>query len=263
MGAVGANLGHTETLSQFPTHFSYDHNAISGHAATTWFAYGLTSADGSLLNIGNQMIQQSRLQTPLRAALYARVSTDRQSTENQLIELRQTAERLGWEVVGEFVDAGISGAKGRKDRPQLDAMLKGVARKDFDVVASWSVDRLGRSLIDLVSMLQELHSTGVDLYLHQQGINTTTPAGRALFGMMGVFAEFERGMIQERVRAGMARAKAKGTKSGNAIGRPVVSSDIEGRIRALRTQGLGMIKIANQAGCGVSVVQRVLACSPL
>jgi len=196
---------------------------------------------------------------PLRAALYARVSTDRQSTENQLRELRQTAERLGWVVVGEFIDHGISGAKGRKDRPQLDALLKGVARKDFDIVASWSVDRLGRSLIDLVNMLQELHSTGVDLYLHQQGINTTTPAGKALFGMMGVFAEFERGMIQERVKAGMARAKSKGTKSGNAIGRPAVSTDIEIQIRNLRAEGIGMLKIAKKAGCGVSVVQRVLA----
>jgi len=196
---------------------------------------------------------------PLRAALYARVSTDRQSTENQLRELRQAAERLGWEVAHEFVDRGISGAKGRTGRPQLDAMLKGVARKDFDVVASWSVDRLGRSLIDLVNMLQELHSTGVDLYLHQQGINTTTPAGKALFGMMGVFAEFERGMIQERVRAGLARAKAKGTKSGNPIGRPAVSAAVEDRIRQLRAEGLGMLKIAREAGCGVSVVQRVVA----
>ena len=204
-----------------------------------------------------------RFTHPLRTALYARVSTDRQSTENQLRELRQAAERLGWEVAGEFVDRGISGAKGRKDRPQLDALLKGVARKDFDVVASWSVDRLGRSLIDLVNMLQELHSTGVDLYLHQQGVNTTTPAGKALFGMMGVFAEFERGMIQERVRAGMARAKAKGTKSGNAIGRPSVSAAIEDRIRELRAEGLGMLKIATRAGCGVSVVQRVLAAQRL
>ena len=198
-------------------------------------------------------------QKPLRAALYARVSTDRQSTENQLRELRQAAERLGWEVVKEFVDRGISGAKGRKDRPQLDALLKGVARKDFDVVASWSVDRLGRSLIDLVNMLQELHSTGVDLYLHQQGINTTTPAGKALFGMMGVFAEFERGMIQERVRAGLARARAKGTKSGNAIGRPAVSAAIEDRIRELRADGMGILRIAREAECGVSVVQRVVA----
>jgi DNA invertase Pin-like site-specific DNA recombinase len=195
---------------------------------------------------------------PIRAVLYARVSTNGQTTENQLRELRQAAARLGWEVAGEFVDHGISGAKGRKDRPQLDALLKGVARKDFDIVAAWSVDRLGRSLIDLVSLLQELHSTGVDLYLHQQGINTTTPAGKALFGMMGVFAEFERGMIQERVRSGMARAKTKGTKSGNAIGRPSVSGEVEDQIRVLRGGGMGMLKIAKEAGCGVSVVQRVL-----
>lgn len=203
------------------------------------------------------MQNPSRSRRPLRAALYARVSTDRQSTENQLRELHQAADRQSWEVVGEFVDTGISGAKGRKDRPQLDALLKGVARRDFDVVASWSVDRLGRSLIDLVSLLQELHATGVDLYLHQQGVNSTTPAGRALFGMMGVFAEFERGMIQERVKSGMARAKERGTKSGNPIGRPVVSSDIEERILQLRGEGMGMIKIAREVGCGVSVVQRI------
>lgn len=203
------------------------------------------------------MTTTSLLHRPLRAALYARVSTDRQSTDNQLRELQQTAERQGWLVVGTFVDTGISGAKGRKDRPQLDALLKGVARKDFDVVASWSVDRLGRSLIDLISLLQEMHAMGVDLYLHQQGVNTTTPAGRALFGMMGVFAEFERGMIQERVKSGMARAKERGTKSGNPIGRPAVTSDVEEQILELRGKGMGMIKIAREIGCGVSVVQRI------
>lgn len=202
------------------------------------------------------MTKQSK---QLRVALYARVSTDKQSTENQLQELRGAAERLGWAVVDEFVDKGISGAKGRAERPKLDALLKGVARKEFDVVAAWSVDRLGRSLIDLVNMLQELHSTGVDLYLHQQGINTTTPAGRAIFGMMGVFAEFERALIQERIRAGLARARKSGTKSGQAIGRPQASEQIEARIRELRAQGLGMLKIAAQVPCGVSVVQRVLA----
>ena len=196
---------------------------------------------------------------PIRVALYARVSTDKQSTENQLRELRDVAEKHdGWQVVHEFIDHGVSGAKGPKDRPQLASMLKGVARKDFDVVAAWSVDRLGRSLIDLVAMLQELHSTGVDLYLHQQGVNTRTPAGKALFGMLGVFAEFERSMIQERVRAGMAKARAKGTKSGNPIGRPAVSLGTEDRIRELRAGGLGILKIAKTAGCGVSVVQRVL-----
>lgn len=205
--------------------------------------------------------QQTRvnMSKPIRVALYARVSTDKQSTENQLRELRQVADRQGWEVVQEFVDHAISGAKGPKHRPQLASMLRGVARRDFDLVAAWSVDRLGRSLIDLVGLLQELHSTGVDLYLHQQGLNTRTPAGKALYGMLGVFAEFERSMIQERVRAGMAKAKERGTKSGNPIGRPAVSAEIEDRIRALRADGLGMLKIAKSAGCGVSVVQRVLA----
>lgn len=199
---------------------------------------------------------------PRRIALYARVSTDRQSTDAQLRELRDAADRMGWEVVAEFVDRGVSGAKGRKDRPQLHALLCGVARKDFDVVASWSVDRLGRSLVDLVGLLQELHAMGVDLYLHQQGVNTTTPAGRALFGMMGVFAEFEREMIRERVRAGMAQVKRTGrNKHGEevTIGRPTVGPKIEARIRELRAEGLGMLRIAKQAGCGVSVVQRVLA----
>ena len=204
----------------------------------------------------------SKITKPQRVALYARVSTDKQSTENQLTELRDAAKRMGWEVVEEFVDHGISGAKSRKDRPKLDAMLKGVSRKDFDIVAAWSVDRLGRSLIDLVGLLQELHSMGVDLYLHQQGINTTTPAGKALFGMMGVFAEFERGMIQERVRSGLARAKKHGTKSGKAIGRPATSAETEASIRELRAQGMGMLKIARELKCGVSVVQRVTTWHP-
>lgn len=195
---------------------------------------------------------------PIRAALYARVSTDDQTTENQLLELRAAASRLGWTVAAEFVDDGISGAKGRKGRPQLDAMLKGVSRKDFDIVAAWAVDRLGRSLIDLVGMLQEMHSTGVDLYLHQQGINTTTPAGKAMFQMMGVFAEFERAMIQERVKSGLQRAKVQGTKSGKAIGRPVASGAVEARIRALRAEGHGILKIAKLARSSSSVVQRVV-----
>jgi DNA invertase Pin-like site-specific DNA recombinase len=196
---------------------------------------------------------------PLRVAIYTRVSTDRQSVDNQLRELHDVADRMGWQVVEEFSDHGISGAKGRKDRPRLDSLLKGVSRKDFDLVAAWSVDRIGRSLIDLVGFLQELHATGVDLYLHQQGLNTTTPAGKALFGVMGVFAEFERAMIQERIHAGLARARARGTRSGKAIGRPLVGEEIEKTIRRLRAEGLGMVKIAKQAGCGVSVVQRVLS----
>jgi DNA invertase Pin-like site-specific DNA recombinase len=195
----------------------------------------------------------------VRVALYARVSTDKQSTENQLRELREVADRMDWQVVQEFVDHGISGSKAPKDRPKLAALLRGVSRKDFDIVAAWSVDRLGRSLIDLVALLHELHATGVDLYLHQQGVNTRTPAGKALFGMLGVFAEFERSMIQERVRAGLAKAKARGTKSGLPIGRPRINAKTEERIWSLRGEGVGKLRIAKSLGCGVSTVQRVLA----
>jgi DNA invertase Pin-like site-specific DNA recombinase len=195
----------------------------------------------------------------LRVVLYARVSTDKQSTENQLRELREVALRHDWEVVQELVDHGVSGSRGPKDRPKMAALLRGVARREFDIVAAWSVDRLGRSLQDLIGLLHELHENGVDLYLHQQGINTRTPAGKALFGMLGVFAEFERSMIVERVRAGIAKARAKGTRTGRPIGRPRVDSEIETRIRRLRERGLGMVRIAKQVGCGVSVVQRVLS----
>jgi DNA invertase Pin-like site-specific DNA recombinase len=208
-----------------------------------------------------------RLETTMRrtaktistVALYARVSTDDQTTENQLGELRAVAARHGWTVVAEFVDNGISGAKGRKDRPQFDALLKAVNRKEFDMVAAWSVDRLGRSMTDLLGFLEEIQSKGVDLYLHQQAMDTSTPAGKALFQMCGVFAEFERSMIQERVNAGIARARLKGTKTGNPFGRPRIAVKVENRIRELAAQGIGKVKTARTLGVGVSVVQRVLA----
>src|SRR3954451_245260 len=139
-----------------------------------------------------------------RAALYARVSTGGQTVENQLRELRQVAERLGWAVIEEFVDQGISGAKGRDKRPALDSMLEAVIRGEVDVVVAWSVDRLGRSLQDLVGLLNEIRARDVDLYLHQQGLDTATPSGRAMYQMLGVFAEFERQILIERTKAGLA-----------------------------------------------------------
>ena len=190
-----------------------------------------------------------------QVALYARVSTDGQSTENQLRELRAAITRHGWTIVAEFVDRGVSGAKGRRDRPRFDALLHAVARKEFDMVAAWSVDRLGRSLQDLVGFLGDLQSKKVDLYLHQQALDTSTPSGKAMFGMLGVFAEFERTIIQERVRAGLARARAKGT----TLGRPKTNAKIEQQIRNLAANGVGKVKIARMLGIGVSVTQRVLA----
>lgn len=189
-----------------------------------------------------------------RVAIYARVSTDSQTTENQLAELRTAAERHGWEVAGEYVDHAISGAKGRDQRPEFDRLLKGAARREFDVIAAWSVDRLGRSLQHLVSFLGDIQAAGVDLYLHQQGLNTTTPSGKAMFQMCGVFAEFERSMIQERVKAGLRRAKDQGRIGG----RPKVADKTVERVLELRSQNMGMLKIAQSVGCGTGTVQRII-----
>jgi DNA invertase Pin-like site-specific DNA recombinase len=188
-----------------------------------------------------------------RAALYLRVSTDGQTVENQRRQLKAAATRHGWHVVEVFADEGISGAKGRDERPGLDKLLKGVARKEFDVIAAWSVDRLGRSLQDLVSLLGEVHAKGVDLYLHQQGIDTTTPAGKAMFQMMGVFAEFERSMIRERVNAGLQRARAQGKR----LGRPRVAAKVEAAVRASLGSGTGILKTARTLGLGTRTVQRI------
>jgi DNA invertase Pin-like site-specific DNA recombinase len=176
------------------------------------------------------------------------------ASDNQRRELEAVAERSGWKVVKVYKDAGISGAKGRDQRPGLDAMMKAVNAREFDMVASWSVDRLGRSLTDLLSILQNLNEKGVGLFLHQQGLDTTTTAGKAMFQMLGVFAEFERGIIRERVNAGLARARANGTK----LGRRRVPPAIEAQILKLRGRGDGMLKIGRELGIGTSVVQRVL-----
>ena len=166
-----------------------------------------------------------------KVVIYARVSMSEQTPDNQLRELRAIANRMGWQIVQENIDHGISGAKGREQRPAYDQMYRVIVRREFDLVMVWSVDRLGRSLQQLVGFLSDLHAKGVDLYLHQQGIDTTTPAGKAMFQMCGVFAEFERAMIQERVKAGLARA---------------------------RNQGKGIKKIAQELKIGVSTVQRVV-----
>ena len=188
-------------------------------------------------------------------AIYLRVSTSKQDTDNQRRELEAVAARSGWHVERVYEDAGISGAKGRDKRPGLDAMLKAVNAKEFDMVAAWSVDRLGRSLTDLLGILQGLHDKGVDLFLHQQGLDTSTTAGKAMFQMLGVFAEFERGIMRERVNAGLARAKAKGTK----LGRRPVKASIEARIRELKAEGMGIPKIGRTVRVGTSVVQRVVS----
>lgn len=190
----------------------------------------------------------------MKAAIYTRVSTNDQTTENQRLKLHEVAQRQGWEVVAEYADNGITGSKGRDKRPGLDKLLKGVSRKEFDVVMAWSVDRLGRSLMHLIQLMNELHAKGIDLYLDREGIDTSTPMGEMIFNITASFAQFERKMIQERVKAGMARAK----KQGKHIGRPRVKSEVETKIIKLRRQGLGIHRIAKEVGCGSGTVQRVI-----
>src|ERR1700752_810097 len=187
-----------------------------------------------------------------RVGLYLRGSTkDGQTVDNQREALTEAiGRRQGWLIVDDFADKGISGAKGRDKRPEFDRLLKEVVRGKIDVVAAWSVDRLGRSLQDLVGFLGELNAAGCDLYLEKQAIDTTTPAGRALFQMLGVFAEFERAIIQERVHAGLARAREKGTKSGKPIGRARIEATKEAAIRAALLSGKGIIKTARECGAG-------------
>lgn len=191
-----------------------------------------------------------------RVALYLRVSVaDAQTPENQLRQLDETVQRLGWHVVEVFTDHGISGAKGRDRRPAFDRLLKGVTQGRFDLVAAWSVDRLGRSLSDLVAFLNELQAQKVDLFLYQQGLDTSSPSGRMMFQMLGVFAEFERSMIVARVKSGLARARANGTR----LGRPPLPPDRIRKIKAALESGKGVRETARLTGAGTASVLRIKA----
>jgi DNA invertase Pin-like site-specific DNA recombinase len=192
----------------------------------------------------------------IRVALYYRVSTASQTTENQRHDLERAAAARGWNVVAQFSDEGFSGLKSRNDRPALDALLKAAVRSEFDVIAVWSIDRLGRSLQHLVETVNELHSVGVDLYVHQQAIDTSTPAGKLAFSVFGALAEYERELIRERVRAGLDRAKRNGTR----LGRPTnLNASVRAAIIALRAKDHPIRKIAAQLKVGTGTVYRVLA----
>jgi DNA invertase Pin-like site-specific DNA recombinase len=185
-------------------------------------------------------------------------STDKQTVENQVRELRQIAERRGWQVVEQYSDAGISGSKGRDNRPGLDQTLKDAQRRRFDVVMAWAIDRLGRSLIDLLGTIQALETCGVDLCLDQQALDTTTPAGRLMFQVTGAFAEFERSMIRQRINAGLKRA----VEAGKTLGRPRISEKLERRIHDQLRTGNGIIKVAREVGVGTGTVQRIKDAMP-
>ena len=190
-----------------------------------------------------------------KVCIYARVSDPSSNPENQLVELREVAKRNGWSVVKEYVDHGISGAKGRDERPQFDGMLNSAIRKEVDMVMFWSIDRASRSLQHLVEMMNDLNSKNVDLYFHQQSLDTSSASGRAMFGMCAVFAEFERGVIRERILASHKRARAE----GKHIGRPSQINDgLINSIKFMREKNVGIKKIAKELGVGVGTVYKVI-----
>jgi len=215
---------------------------------------------GTGIDGGKKMAKRLEIGGRKRAALYVRVSTDHQSVENQIRDLRHVARRRGWGVIETYNDAGISGAKGRDKRPGLDALLKDASRGKFDVVLAWAIDRLGRSLIDLLSTIQHLEACKVDLYLDQQAIDTTTPMGKLVFQVTGAFAEFERSIIRQRVRAGLRRAVAQ----GKVLGRPKLPAELEERIRAALNapDRRGTRVIARQFGVSRPTILRIASDGP-
>ncbi|HBS25226.1 recombinase family protein [Thalassospira sp.] len=191
-----------------------------------------------------------------RIGIYARVSTrNGQTVENQLRQLNEVADRMGWSIVAVWTDEGVSGSKGRDQRPGFDQMITAINRREVDLVAAWSVDRLGRSLQDLIGFLADLQAKGCDLYLHQQGIDTSTPSGRMLFQMLSVFAEFEREMIRERVVAGLERTKSKGTR----LGRPKLDYSVRRKIEIAMRKGKGIRPTARALGVSTTTVMKIKA----
>lgn len=186
-----------------------------------------------------------------RVALYARVSTlnHNQDPELQMRELREYAERRGWEIAEEYIDKGVSGSK--DSRPALNRMMADACSRKFDAVLVWKLDRFGRSLRHLVNALAELEALGVAFVSLRDNLDLSTPAGRMLFHVIGAMAEFERSLIQERVKAGLRHARSKGKR----LGRPALIVD-RARIACLRAQGRGWKAIAREMRLGVGTVLR-------
>ncbi len=185
----------------------------------------------------------------MRVALYARVSTlNGQHPEMQLAELREFAARRGWEIIGEYVDAGVSGSK--ESRPALNRLMADAHRRRFDAVLVWKIDRFGRSLKHLVNALADLDSIGVAFISLRDNLDLTTPTGRLMFQVVGAMAEFERALIQERVRAGLRNAKARGQRLGRP--RRVVDRDT---ILRMKADGASLRDIATVLGVGYGTVR--------
>lgn len=189
-----------------------------------------------------------------RVVIYGRVSTSDQTSENQILKLREVIEINGWNEVDVYIDEGISGSKGRDKRPEFDRMCKDMVRRKFNRILVWDVSRLGRSLQHLVEFLNDVNSLGVNLYIHQSGLDTSTPSGRMMFQMVGVFSEFERSMISERVKLGLQRVQ----KQGKLLGRPrSVTTDLRNQVLELLERGNSYRQIHEILGTPKSTISRI------
>lgn len=189
-----------------------------------------------------------------KVVIYSRVSTLDQTSANQIEKLKEIIEINRWKLVEIYTDDGISGSMGRDKRPEFDRMCRDMVRRRFNKVLVWDVSRLGRSLQHLIEFLDEVNSIGVNLYIHQSGLDTTTPSGRMMFQMVGVFSEFERSMISERVKLGLARVRNKGVK----LGRPkTITDDLRDRVNELIDQGNSYNQINQILGIAKSTISRI------
>ncbi len=190
----------------------------------------------------------------VRVAIYARVSTGEQNPELQLRELRDYAERRGFSIHREYIEHASGDRRRRRRAPEFEALMTDARRRRFDCVLVWKYDRFARTLGALIAALQEFRDLGVDFISHTQAIDTTTPMGRLFFHVIGSFAEFERDVIVERVKAGLANARAKGKK----LGRPVKDPGAADRVVALRAGGMSLRAIAAAEGMSASGVRKML-----
>jgi len=190
-----------------------------------------------------------------KVCLYVRVSTQTQTTENQIQALREVADRSGYEIVKIYSDDGISGSKGREDRPALNQMMKDAINRQFDMVMCWSIDRLGRSITNLIEIMNELNELKIDMFFSQQSIDTQTSSGRMIFGIFSSLASFEREMIRERVMAGLDRARKNGVK----LGRPSsVNDGVRNAVLILKDKGVGVRETCRKLGIGCATYYSVV-----
>ena len=192
-----------------------------------------------------------------KIAIYVRVSTNKQDSTNQLIELRDLAKRMNYEIVQEYTDNGISGTKGREDRPGLDLLLNHAGQRKFEQVMIFDITRLGRSLQNCIETLNYLNSLNIDILIQKQGIDTSTSVGRLTFSLMASLGEYEKNLMRERIVLGINRAKLQGKK----LGRPSNMNDgMRNAIKILREKGMGIVSISKQLNCGVGTIYKVIGC---